>query len=103
MFFFKSNSTAKAGLKEEIAENNGIIVDVRSAGERADGMIKGALGADWFNGELVNKANQWDPNKHYYLYCRSGNRSGAATDFLRSKGFKHVTNIGAYGSIAGML
>ncbi len=100
MFFFKSKSAVSANLKEEIAQNKGIIIDVRSAGEQASGKLPGAVGADWFNGEFVRKAGQWDPSKHYYLYCRSGNRSSAATDFLRSKGFKNVTNIGAYSSLA---
>lgn len=100
MFFFKSNSAEKANLKEEIAANEGVVVDVRTAGEMASGKVPGAVGADWFSGEFVKKAASWDPNKHYYLYCRSGGRSSAACGYLRSKGFTNVTDLGAYSSIA---
>jgi phage shock protein E len=41
-----------------------------------------------------------DPAKPHYLYCRSGARSGAATSFLKSKGFKEVYNLGGYDGIA---
>ena len=103
MFFFKQQPSADLGnLKNEIESNQGIIVDVRTSGERMEGTVKNALGADWLSGEFQQKANSWDPSKHYYLYCRSGNRSGAAADFLRSKGFKNVTNIGAYHQVANL-
>lgn len=102
MFFFKQSSPVNANLKKEIEENNGIIIDVRSPGEQLQGILPDAVGADWLSGEFHRQSTKWDPAKHYYLYCRSGNRSGAAADFLRSKGFKNVTNIGAYQSLAGL-
>lgn len=102
MFFFKSSSAVNENLKAEIEANQGVILDVRTAGERMDGTVKGAIGADWLSGEFQNKAVSWDKSAHYYLYCRSGNRSGAATDFLRARGFKNVTNIGAYHSVANL-
>ena len=43
-----------------------------------------------------------DPSKSYYLYCRSGNRSGQAAKLLRDKGFESVFNAGAYGSLEGL-
>jgi rhodanese-related sulfurtransferase len=100
MFFFKSKPAANTNLKEEIAANNGIILDVRTAGEQASGKLPGAVGADWFSGEFARKADQLDPNKHYYLYCRSGGRSSAACGYLKSKGFTHVTDLGAYSAVA---
>lgn len=100
MFFFKSNSNAKTNLKEEVAGNHGIIVDVRTSGEQAGGILPGAVKADWFSGEFAKKAAQWDTTKHYYLYCRSGGRSSAACGYLKSKGFNNVTDLGAYSSVA---
>ena len=44
----------------------------------------------------------FDPAKSYYLYCRSGNRSGQAAKLLRAKGFDSVFNAGAYGSLEGL-
>jgi hydroxyacylglutathione hydrolase len=34
-----------------------------------------------------------DQNKEYVIICRSGRRSAAATDYMRSKGFSHVYNM----------
>lgn len=104
MFGFKRNtsSISTADLKKEIADNNGIIIDVRTAGERSGGVLPNAVGADWLSGEVHTQFKNWDPSKHYYLYCRSGNRSGAATSFLKAQGFENVKNIGAYDSLAGL-
>ena len=32
-------------------------------------------------------------NLNYYIYCRSGNRSGKTVVILREKGFKNVFNL----------
>lgn len=98
MFGFKRNTPSISGadLQKEISANNGVIVDVRTAGERAAGTLPGAVGADWLSGQFQTQFKNWDPAKHYYLFCRSGNRSGAATSFLKAQGFENVKNIGAY-------
>lgn len=103
MFGFRRNTTPSGtDLKKEITENNGIIIDCRTAGERSMGTLPDAIGADWLGGEVHNQFKNWDPSKHYYLYCRSGNRSGQATSFLKAQGFENVTNIGSYDSLAGL-
>lgn len=104
MFFFRNtnSSNVNGDLKKEIEENAGIIVDVRSAGERSSGVLPNAIGADWLSGEVHTMIQSWDPEKHYYMYCRSGNRSGMATKFMKAQGFKNVTNIGAYDQLADL-
>lgn len=102
MFFFRNTNPTGAALKNEIESNSGMIIDVRTAGERAMGTLPGAIGADWLSGEVQQVYKSWDPSKHYYLYCRSGSRSGQATAFLKAQGFTNVTNIGAYDSLAGL-
>jgi rhodanese-related sulfurtransferase len=44
-----------------------------------------------------------DKSQNYYLYCRSGARSGAATQFLKSNGFTNAFNVGGFGSIAHLV
>ena len=100
--FFGRKKTASPEIKNEILENSGIVIDCRTASERASGMVKGALTADWLGGELHSKVKSLDPSKHYYLYCRSGARSGQATSFLKSHGFTHVTNLGGYDDVADL-
>ncbi|HEX4888069.1 MAG TPA: rhodanese-like domain-containing protein [Luteibaculaceae bacterium] len=71
-----------------------VILDVRSAAEYKSGTIPGAqTGFDFLSGEFSRKINQLDPNTTYLIYCRSGNRSGAACSQLSSKGFTQVYNL----------
>jgi adenylyltransferase/sulfurtransferase len=44
-------------------------------------------------GTLPNQLPSLDPNAEYVMQCKSGARSGKATDFLRQAGFKNVRNM----------
>jgi adenylyltransferase/sulfurtransferase len=44
-------------------------------------------------GTLPNELPSLDPNAEYVMQCKSGARSGKATDFLRQAGFKNVRNM----------
>ena len=93
--------------REEVAgavqDTHAVIIDCRTPGETAGGTVTGAIQMDWLAGAWTEKAIAGlDPTKSYYLYCRSGNRSGQATKLLRAKGFESVFNAGAYGSLEGL-
>ncbi len=70
------------------------LVDVRSPSEHAAGALPGAKNLPVET--IYQWVNQLDPKKPLLLYCRSGARSGAARNFLRSMGFHETYNIGAY-------
>ena len=72
---------------------NSVIIDVRSAAELAEGVIPGALHIDLMSGSFAEKIKQLDKNKSYYLYCRSGNRSGMAAGAMSQWGFKELYNL----------
>jgi rhodanese-related sulfurtransferase len=65
-----------------------VLLDVRTAGEVAEGALPGAQHLDFFDYDFMEKATQLDKSKTYYLYCRSGNRSAQACHFMAAKGFK---------------
>ena len=93
--------------REEVAgvvqDAHAVIIDCRTPGETAGGTVTGAREMDWLAGAWTEAAIQGlDPAKSYYLYCRSGNRSGQAAKLLRSKGFASVFNAGAYDSLRGL-
>jgi adenylyltransferase/sulfurtransferase len=44
-------------------------------------------------GTLPKALPELDPNAEYVMQCKSGARSGKATDFLRQAGFKNVRNM----------
>lgn len=66
------------------------IIDVREDEEVAAGKIPGAKHIPL--GQIPNRLEELDEEKHYYMVCRSGGRSGNACDFLMANGY-NVTNI----------
>lgn len=74
-------------VNEEKALN---VIDVREVDEVASGKITGAINIPLSLIEF--RMHELDKSKEYILVCRSGARSGRATQFLESHGFD-VTNM----------
>lgn len=71
------------------------LIDVREPHEVAEGHIPTAVNLPL--GLIEFRMQELDKAKEYIMVCRSGGRSGQATQFLESQGF-NVTNM-----IGGML
>ncbi|NQV78527.1 MAG: rhodanese-like domain-containing protein [Lutibacter sp.] len=75
-------------------DSNSVILDVRTHAEVSEGFIPNMIHLDIFNaGPFMDKAKQMGPSKNYYIYCRSGARSGQACTILNSLGFKNTFNL----------
>lgn len=74
----------------------GVILDVRSPEEVAEGRLAGALNANVLADDFEATVDALDRETPVYLYCRSGNRSGRAAEVMRSMGFRTLYNIGGY-------
>jgi phage shock protein E len=71
------------------------IIDVRTPSEYAEGHLDGAVNVDVQNQALFTAAlTDLDPDAAYVVYCRSGNRSAAATAQMIDAGFTDVTDAG---------
>lgn len=82
----------KAGVK---ADENAVVLDVRTPGECAAGIIPNALVIDLMKGPgFITEVEVLDKDKTYYIYCRSGNRSGQACLIMQNMGFKTYNLIG---------
>lgn len=81
--------------KEQLTnDENAVIIDVRTEAEIADGIIPNALHMDIYKGqEFINEIEQLDKSKSYYVYCRSGNRSGQACKIMEQMGFDKAYNL----------
>ncbi|MEO9892423.1 rhodanese-like domain-containing protein [Aurantibacter sp.] len=76
------------------ADDNAIVLDVRTQEEVDDGYIPNAIHIDIYNGQgFIDEVNKLDKSKNYYVYCRSGNRSGQACAILDSLGFENAYNL----------
>ena len=68
------------------------IIDVREHEEVAQGKIPGAYHIPL--GELEDRLNEIDSEKEHIMVCRSGSRSGKASEFLQDKGYKVKNMVG---------
>jgi rhodanese-related sulfurtransferase len=66
------------------------IIDVREADEVAAGKIPGIIHIPL--GLIEFRMNELSKTESYIMVCRSGGRSGSATQFLANQGFD-VTNM----------
>lgn len=78
-------------LAEKVKNDQDVnIIDVREDEEVAQGKIPGAKHIPL--GEIPERLEEIDKDKHYYMVCRSGGRSGRASEFLEDQGYD-VTNV----------
>ncbi|MEK6578552.1 MAG: rhodanese-like domain-containing protein [Bdellovibrionota bacterium] len=77
-----------------IAEKGAVLIDVRTAEERAEKHILGSL---WFPVQTISDdlARLGDFNRPTIVYCRSGMRAAKAKQILEKAGFKEVYNLGS--------
>ena len=71
-----------------------VILDVRTEEEFDSGYIAGALNMDIRGGaEFIASIKALDTSKAYFVYCRSGARSGQACQLMGQMGFETVYNL----------
>lgn len=70
-----------------------VILDVRTPEEFERGYIGNALNLDYYSKTFRDDLNKLDKSKTYLIYCRSGNRSGAALKVMEELDFMEVYNI----------
>jgi rhodanese-related sulfurtransferase len=74
--------------KQKLKETKGILVDVRTASEFKSGAITGARNIEVMSPSFLTQFAGLDKEKTYFIYCRSGARSGQACTALSKEGFK---------------
>ena len=70
-----------------------VIMDVRTPMEVSQGKIPGAQVIDLMSNQFVQKVEELDKQKPYVVYCRSGNRSAQACNYMASQGFTKLYNL----------
>jgi len=80
----------------ELSEDT-VIIDVRTPAEFATGHLDGAVNIDVQSPHFAAQIMELDPNGDYFVYCRSGNRSGQAIAQMNQMGFngENLTNGGS--------
>lgn len=76
------------------ADENAVILDVRTDEECNDGIIESAIQIDIHKGAgFVSELELLDKSKNYYVYCRSGVRSAKACEIMNELGFENTYNL----------
>lgn len=100
---YKSDSMELSSneFKQKIKNDPGVVIDVRTDEEYNEGHLAIADHQyDLNNGEFRENLDHLNKSKTYYLYCRTGNRSGKAAKMMKDKGFEKVYNVGGYHELA---
>jgi len=80
---------------EQLANTeDAVVLDVRTDAEVADGIIANAIHMDIYKGQgFISDIEDLDKSKSYFVYCRSGNRSGQACQIMEQLGFEKAYNL----------
>ena len=76
-----------------LSNGHGILLDVRTPAEFAEGHLQGAINIDYNNDGFAAALDTLDKNKQYEVYCRSGHRSGESAEMMSKKGFKKIYDL----------
>ena len=76
------------------ADTEAIIIDVRTPEEFMAGYIPGATHINFYEQEaFINFVESLDKSKNYYVYCRSGARSGNSCALMNDMGIENAFNL----------
>ncbi|HTX61091.1 MAG TPA: rhodanese-like domain-containing protein [Methanobacterium sp.] len=70
-----------------------IVLDVRTPKEYNKEHLENAEVLDFKSSNFKEELEKMDPEKNYYVYCRSGRRSLKAVEQMKKQGFQKVFNI----------
>ena len=100
--FLKRNTARTLAPADFLArrEPDAVVLDVRTPDEFAGGHLAGVDNVDFMAPDFRDRVDALDRDRTYYLYCRSGTRSGKAAGLMQGMGFEHVYNVGGYDALA---
>ena len=94
-----------AAFGERVSTEGVVTIDVRTAGEYAEGHLPDALNIDVESPDFAEQIDALDRDTPYALYCRSGNRSAQALAQMQDAGFTDLAHllggIGAWQAAGG--
>jgi rhodanese-related sulfurtransferase len=75
-----------------VEQEGGVLVDVRSPKEYAEGHVDGAINVPV--GDMAERLGELPRDRPLVLYCRSGGRAARAARLLNKNGFDQVHSLG---------
>lgn len=80
---------------KEFAEKSpsGTVLDVRTAGEVAQGKIEGAVVIDFYQPDFLDQVSELSKEEEIFIYCAVGARSEEAARMLIQQGYTKVYHL----------
>ena len=82
-----------AAFQSTYAEKGGNLIDVRTPGETAEGLLEGAQEINIQDQDFRTRIGALDKDKPVFVYCKAGGRSARAAGILEELGFSEVYNL----------
>ena len=80
--------------EKKIKKKNAVVLDVRTTQEYNESFIPKAINYNVMDSlNFVKAVQPLDKNKKYFLYCKSGRRSGKALVMMKNMGFENVLHL----------
>jgi len=92
-FKIVENLGAKEFEEKLISSKDPVLIDVRTELENRTIRIPNSILIDISDPLFIQKVDNLERKKHYFLYCRSGNRSFVAGNQMLKMGFETVYNL----------
>ena len=90
---FVENLDEETFRKKLEEDKDAVLLDVRTPAENHLLRIPNSILIDINNPDFAEEINKLDRSKSYYVYCRSGNRSFHAGNYMLRVGFEKVYNL----------
>lgn len=78
---------------EQMADDKGQIIDVRTPKEFNAGHIEGAVNLHVYDQDFEQRIDKLQKDKPVYVYCKAGGRSAEAVETLKAKGFRNIIEL----------
>ncbi|KUO65559.1 MAG: rhodanese-like domain-containing protein [Lutibacter sp.] len=72
---------------------NQTIIDIRTPQEFSEGHIEGAVNINYYDSNFMDQMAKFDKNQPIFIYCRSGNRTTAASKKAADFGFTEIYDL----------
>jgi len=82
-----------AEAQQIVEQGDAVVLDVRTPQEFAAGHLPGAINIDVESSDFTDRVADLDESTETLVYCRTGNRSGVATDEMADLGFSNMSDL----------
>ena len=78
----------KTFLEQWRAAKHGVLLDVRTPKEFGEAHLAGSLNLNFFDEDFQKRIKGLSKDQTYFVYCRSGGRSGKTAKLMARSGFR---------------